>query len=252
MTVVGLPLRIFRSKEFPTKLALNQTYFDALEDAGADVLPIPLVRDVSRLRLHYELLDGLLLPGGADVEPRRYGAEPRNDAGLYTMPEVDAVEFALLEWALADGLPVLAICRGIQVLNVACGGTLWQDLRVEGVTQEPHDCEPRDSLVHALHVEPESLLARTLGKTSIQVNSLHHQAIRDLGSSLRAVGRTDDGLIEGVEMPDRPFVVGIQCHPEELIAKAEWSRRLFDGLVRAGRGAAGTGPARQSREPLSE
>lgn len=238
MTMVGLPLRIFRGKDFPPKLALNRTYFDALESAGAVALPIPVERIASRLRPLYTMLDALLLPGGADVEPRRYGAEARTDAGLYTMPEIDEVELTLLEWALADGMPVLAICRGIQVLNVASGGTLWQDLHVEGVTQRPHDCEPRDSLVHELHVEPDSLLARTIGATEVRVNSLHHQAVRQLGPSLRSVGRTDDGLIEGVEMPDRAFVVGIQCHPEELVTKAEWARRLFTGLVRAGAGYA--------------
>jgi putative glutamine amidotransferase len=235
MTVVGLPLRIFSGPSFPTKVALNRTYFDALEGAGADVLPIPVVRDVTRLRLHYEMLDALLLPGGADVEPQRYGAVPRSDAGLYLMPEIDDVELNLLGWALADGMPVLAICRGIQVLNVALGGTLWQDLRAEGVTQRPHDCEPRDSQVHDLEVERESVLARTLGATRIRVNSLHHQAIRDLAPGLRAVGHTEDGLIEGVELGDGRFVVGIQCHPEELVRKEEWARRLFEGLVEAGR-----------------
>ena len=101
------------------------------------------------------------------------------------MPELDEVELTLASWAIADGLPVLGICRGIQVLNVACEGTLWQDLNVEGATHEEHDREPRDLLVHGLDVEPGTLLARTLGETHLRVNSLHHQAIRDLGPSLR-------------------------------------------------------------------
>ncbi len=238
MTVVGLPLRVFSGDSFPSKLALNRAYFTALEDAGADVVPVPVVRDAGRLRVHYEMLDALVLPGGADVEPWRYGATPRLDAGLYVMPEVDEVELALLRWALDDGKPVLAICRGIQVLNVACGGTLWQDLHAEGVTQRPHDCEPRDSLVHDMEVAADSLLARTLGATRVSVNSLHHQAIRELAPSLRAVGHTDDGLIEGVEMTDGRFVVGVQCHPEELVHKEAWARRLFAALVEAGAGRA--------------
>ncbi len=233
MTVVGIPLRPFSVNNVPPKLALNRAYFDALENAGADVVPIPIQRDSNRLHFHYELLDALVLPGGADVEPRRYGAVARDDANLYLMPELDDAELELVRWAIADNMPVLAICRGIQVLNVACGGTLWQDLQVEGATQKSHDREPRDLLAHGLEVEPDSLLARTLGATRIQVNSLHHQAIRELGSSLRAVARSDDGLIEGVELPGHRFVVGVQCHPEELAEKERWASRLFETLVEA-------------------
>ena len=235
MTVIGLPLRPFTAQGNPPKLALNRAYFGALEAAGADVVPIPVLRDTSRLRFHYELIDGLLLPGGADVEPWRYGATPRGDCGLYTAPEVDEMEFTLLRWALEDGMPVLAICRGIQVLNVAGGGTLFQDVVVEGATRRSHDCEPRDFLGHRLDVEPGSVLARTIGAEQVEVNSMHHQAIRDLAPSLRAVGWSDDRLIEGVEMPGRDFVVGIQAHPEELVPKHAWARRLFESFVSAAR-----------------
>jgi putative glutamine amidotransferase len=234
MTVVGVPLRPFASSEAPLKLALNRAYFDALEQAGATALPIPVVHDLSRIRFHYELLDALLLPGGVDVEPRRYGAVARDDCHLTLIPELDEVELTLTKWALADGLPVLAICRGIQVLNVACGGTLWQDLQVERVVRESHDCEPRDFLAHGLDIEPDSLLARIVGRTHVEVNSMHHQAIRELGRSLRAVACSTDGLVEGVELPGRPFVAGVQCHPEELVGKEPWAINLFTGLVGAG------------------
>lgn len=231
--VIGVPLRPLTSGQPAPKLALNRAYFDALESAAGLALPIPITSDVARLRSYYELLDGLLLPGGADVEPRRYGAVARDDCSLDLMPELDEVELTLAGWAIADGLPVLAICRGIQVLNVACQGTLWQDLNVEGATHEKHDREPRDLLVHGLEVEPGTLLARTLGETHVRVNSLHHQAIRDLGPSLRAVAHSPDGLVEGVELTGAEFVVGIQCHPEELSRKERWAARLFAGLVEA-------------------
>jgi putative glutamine amidotransferase len=234
VTVAGIPLRPFSTTDLPPKLALNRAYFDALEVAGCEIVPIPILRDVSRLRFHYELLDALVLPGGADVEPRRYGGVARTDCGLYVMPELDEAELTLLRWAIADGMPVLAICRGIQVLNVACGGTLWQDLHIEGATQITHDREPRDLLAHAIAIEPKSVLARAIGATRVEVNSLHHQAIRDLGAGLRAVATSDDGLIEGVELRDHRFVVGIQCHPEELAPKHEWARRLFTALADAG------------------
>src|SRR6202521_1201230 len=184
--VIGVPLRPLTSGQPAPKLALNRAYFDALETAGAIALPIPITHDADRLRFYYELLDGLLLPGGADVEPRRYGAVARDDCNLTVRPDLDEAELRLARWAIADGLPVLGICRGIQVLNVACEGTLWQDVNVEGATHEDHDREPRDLLVHGLDVEPGTLLARTLGETHLRVNSLHHQAIRDLGPPLQA------------------------------------------------------------------
>jgi putative glutamine amidotransferase len=231
--VIGVPLRPLTSGQPAPKLALNRAYFESLESAGAIALPIPITHDADRLRFYYELLDGLLLPGGADVEPRRYGTAARDDCNLTVMPELDEVELTLARWAIADGLPVLGICRGIQVLNVACEGTLWQDVNVEGATHEDHDREPRDLLVHGLEVEPGSVLARTFGETHLRVNSLHHQAIRDLGPSLQAVAHSPDGLVEGVELPDREFVLGIQCHPEELTQKEKWAARIFAGLVDA-------------------
>ena len=233
MTVVGITLRTFTGPDFPPKLALNRAYFDALETAGAVVLPIPIVSDPQRLRFHYELLDALVLPGGADVEPRRYGAVPREDCNLTVMPELDEVELTLAGWALKDDLPVLAICRGIQLLNVACGGTLWQDVNVEGATSEHHDRQPRDVPVHQVELEPDSLAAKVTGRTRIEVNSLHHQAIRELGASLKAIGRSPDGLIEAVEMPTHQFVLGIQCHPEELRKSQTWAPAIFEALVAA-------------------
>ena len=234
MTVVGIPLRPFTGAEFPPKLALNRAYFDALEKAGATVLPIPVVKDVQRLRFHYELLDAIVFPGGADVEPGRYGAIPREDCHLSVMPDLDEVELALAKWALADDLPILAICRGIQLVNVACRGTLWQDLQVEGATGESHERSPRDLLAHDVEVVPGSLLARTLGRTHIKVNTIHHQAIRKLGDSLEVAGRSPDGVIEGIELPGHRFVLGVQCHPEELRDKEEWAARLFGAVVAAG------------------
>ena len=234
MTTVGIPLRPFDARDVPQKLALNRAYFDALEQVGADVLPIPVPREPERVRFHYDRIDALLLPGGADVEPRRYGAVARTDCNLFVMPELDEVELRLARWAIDDGMPILGICRGIQVLNVACGGTLWQDLHVEGVVRVSHDREPRDFLLHGLVIERDSLLARALGTRRVRVNSLHHQAIRELGSSLRCVAQSDDGLIEGIEMPGHRFVVGIQCHPEELVKTEKWAPSLFEAFVAAG------------------
>src|SRR6202023_2009525 len=127
MSVIGVTLRPFVDSDLPPKLALNRAYFECLDNAGGTPLPIPVVHDVDRLRFYYELLDGLLLPGGADVDPRRYGAVAREDCKLTLMPELDEVELTLARWALADGLPELGICRGVQALNVARGGRVWQE-----------------------------------------------------------------------------------------------------------------------------
>jgi putative glutamine amidotransferase len=232
LTVIGLTLRVQPGKDSLPKLALNKTYFDALKNAGADVLPIPAFGGIAADH-YYRMLDGLLIPGGPDVDPRRYGATTRADAGVHVNEDLDQLEFALLDRALSDGMPVLAICRGIQVLNVVCGGTLWQDVNVEGATTRSHDQEPRDSLVHRLDVEPASALARAVGADHVDVNSLHHQAVRDVAPSLRATAWSDDGLVEGVEMPGRRFVVGIQAHPEELAPRHAWARALFDAFVAA-------------------
>ena len=231
--VVGIPLRPLITGDLPPKLSLNRAYFDAIESAGAVALPIPIVHDPARLRHLYELIDALLLPGGVDVEPRRYGAVARADCNLNVVPELDEVEFRLAEWAMADDLPLLGICRGIQVMNVACGGTLWQDVLVEGVVSASHNQEPRDALVHELDVTAGSRLARILGTPGLGVNSLHHQAIRDLGDGLSAVARSSDGLVEGIELSSNRFAVGIQCHPEELVGKQDWAGRLFAALVAA-------------------
>src|SRR5258708_8326407 len=179
MSVIGVPLRLLTAGQAGPKLALNRAYFDALEGAGAIPLPIPITHDQGGLRFYYELLDGLLLPGGADVEPRRYGAVPRDDCNLYVMPELDEVELTLARWAIADGLPLLGICRGIQVLNVACGGTLWQDVKVEGATDQALYREPPYLLAHGLLVEPGTLLPRTIGEPRLPVTSPPPHAHRD-------------------------------------------------------------------------
>jgi len=169
---------------------------------------------------------GLVLTGGEDVAPARYGAAPHPRLGDVD-PVRDAAELALIAAARARGLPILAICRGIQILNVALGGTLYQDLASERPGPVPHNDETGR---HPVHVEAGSLLERTLGTRSASVNSRHHQAIRDLAPGLKAVAWADDGIIEGAEPSDakEPWMVAVQWHPEDLTERA-----LFDGFARA-------------------
>jgi putative glutamine amidotransferase len=234
--VVGITLRPQAgAPDRPPRLVQNRAYLDAIEAAGAIPLPLPLLRDEERMRVLYERCDALCLPGGPDVEPGRYGEEEGAGCEVETAAELDDAEMLLTRWLVADDRPTLAICRGIQVVNVALGGSLWQDLATQGATPVAHRREPRTALAHDVRVVPGTLLHRTLGVDALRVNSLHHQAIRRVGEGLQASGCSDDGLVEAVEMPDRRFLLGVQWHPEELVAEQVEARRLFAALVAAAR-----------------
>jgi putative glutamine amidotransferase len=209
------------------RVTLNTAYVRALDAAGVVPLALPTMlapeRAVAALGSE---IRGLVLTGGEDVEPARYGAV-RHPKLEDTDPARDAAELALIAAARARRLPILAICRGIQILNVALGGTLYQDLASERpgpVTHTGNDGR------HAVRVEPGSLLERTLGVRAATVNSRHHQAIRDLAPGLRAVAWAEDGLIEAAEPADAgaPWMLAVQWHPEDLTERA-----LFDGFARA-------------------
>ena len=223
---------------------LNEPYVQAVQDAGGLALVVTPAHAGPSLPALYELFDGLLLTGGEDVAPERYGEGVVHPTVL-TVPDRDRLEFTLLEWALRDRLPVLAICRGIQVLNVALGGTLYQDLPSDrpehalGHDQmkvEPGG-RPRTEPHHAVEVREGSGLADVLGETRLDVNSLHHQGIRVLAPALLDTAHAPDGLIEGIEARDPAragFLLGVQWHPEELARAGDPpSRRLFERFVAA-------------------
>jgi len=169
-------------------------------------------------------VDGLLLPGGWDVDPSFYG-EVRDDKVLETDPELDETEISLFHQAREREVPVLGICRGQQVINVAMGGTLVQHL-------EGHEVRElgRSHLAHAIEVDPSSELGRAAGEHKLRVNSLHHQAIKRLGEGLQQSARGEDGTVEGVETDDG-LIVAVQCHPEELTVDMPWARVLFERFV---------------------
>lgn len=236
--VVGIPLRPQPpSGERPLRQVINDAYMHALELAGAVPLPLPLV-EAERLRRLYERCQALCLPGGADVDPRRYGEEPRVELGTEVQARLDETELLLLRWALDDDLPVLAICRGMQLLNVAFGGSLWQDLARQAPHNPVHDRHDADRslLVHDLDVERGSRLEEVVQSQRLTVNSLHHQGVREVGPGLKITGRSPDGLVEALEAPGRRFVIGVQCHPEELVDEHPWAARLFSALVTASNG----------------
>jgi putative glutamine amidotransferase len=201
----------------PERAFVNSTYLHAVQQAGGVPVALPPQLSPASMRRLTADLDGLLLTGGGDVDPALFGEAPHA--------------------ALERGRPVLAVCRGLQVLNVALGGSLYQDVGTDPGTQIPHSQkEPRDQPTHKVKVTPGSRLAETLGADELEVNSMHHQAIRRLGRGLTAVAWAPDQLVEGAELDDPArFVLGVQWHPEELVGHSEPARRLFAALVAAAR-----------------
>ena len=212
---------------------LNAAYIGALEGAGLIPLASPPLADPAAAHALLERVDGLVLTGGEDVDPRAYGAAAHSATGNPHSAR-DTWELALIEAARDRRLPVLAICRGMQLLNVALGGTLIQDIPA----QRPSDIEHADSAarrrrVHPILCEPGTRLEAALGAASLSVNSSHHQAIDRMAPALRVSARAPDGIVEGVETRDQDWwVVGAQWHPEELVATPEpWDRALFSAFT---------------------
>ena len=202
------------------------------ETGGMPVLISPTITD-DMLRAIYEDLHGLLLTGGVDVDPDLYGESQHPKLGRLDKDR-DRVEVQLARWAFDDGLPIFGICRGIQILNVAMGGTLYQDIESQVEAAIHHACtdEPRDWIAHPVQITGESRLAEVMGQTEIGVNSLHHQAINSLSSQFRIVAQAPDGIIEGIERLDDTFFLAVQWHPEELVSQMP-HRALFQALVEA-------------------
>lgn len=224
------------------RVRLNAAYTSAVEAAGGVPLVLPPLAELAGAARVLDVADALLLTGGEDVDPERYGASHHPTVEVVS-PERDATEIALVEAARRRSLPTLAICRGIQLLNVAFGGSLVQDIAAERPNSLPHDREgERTERVHDLEIESGSRLARALGATHLAVNSLHHQAVDRVAEGLRATAWAPDGIIEGVEWvgDDRWWAVGAQWHPEELVAGSAPSpdRGLFRALIAEARRAA--------------
>lgn len=178
--------------------------------------------------------DGFLLCGGGDVEPSRYGGEDCARLSGVDLPR-DQFEIDLIQALLQADKPLLAICRGVQVLNVALGGTLICDIASQLPQASKHDYYPnyaRDLVAHAVSIQPKSLLAEAIGVTKVGTNSIHHQALDKIGEGLIVSARADDKLIEGVEMPSKRFVLGVQWHPE-CMPESPQMQQLFAAFIHA-------------------
>ena len=229
--LIGITTHPTSAPDWPALGLFRELMVRAVEKAGGLPVVVPLGLEAASLRRLFARLDGVLLAGGGDVDPARYGAAPHPLAAGVDAQR-DEVELSLARWAADDGKPLFGICRGAQVLNVALGGTLYGDI-AEHPGAERHTYYPGlpyDLRPHAIKIEEDSRLARVIGQPIVTVNSLHHQAIAQLAPALRAVARAPDGMIEAVELPEHPFALAVQWHPE-CLPEAPEMQRLFEAFV---------------------
>lgn len=231
-SLIGVTTRRTASRSGAPWISLAEAYLQAIVEAGACPVVIPVGLAEEELAALLARLDGVLFTGGGDLNPRTYGGE-----WLPDLKEVnddrDRVELYLLQKVLEDGVPFLGICRGIQVINVGLGGSLYADILSQypgAIQHDFHSDWPRDYLAHEIQVRPGSRLRHILGQSSLQVNSLHHQGIRGLAPGLLATARAPDELIEAVELTDHPFGLAVQWHPE-CLTDHKPMRNLFRAFV---------------------
>ncbi len=206
-------------------------YLGGLKAVGLDSFIFPMTDDEEELARLAGLCDGLLLTGGHDVDPHLYGEDPL-DSTVVPNATRDHMDRTVLELALAADKPVLGICRGLQLLNVALGGTLWQDLPQQCSSKTDHHmAAPYDRRCHDVHILPDTPLAHLLQKKTIPVNSIHHQAIKDLAPGLEEMALSDDGLVEAVSKPDSAFVWGVQWHPEYWYKTNPDCMKIFEAFA---------------------
>lgn len=217
------------------RYAISANYTEAIEAAGG--IPIVLPPQQSRADDLLALVDGLLLSGGGDIRPSRYGDDSVHPKTYGIHDLRDRLELDLVRLALERDLPLLCICRGIQVLNVALGGTLIQDIADQYGTQTQHRQQenkiPSSEPGHDVHVDEGTLLHQVYGSQTLRCNSFHHQALKDVSPQLRVVGRAPDGIVEAVERPGSTWLLGVQWHPEMMFTAHDEHLRPFQGLVAA-------------------
>lgn len=213
---------------------VNEAYVKAVVDAGGVPVCLPYAEESAGDRMICTI-DGLLLTGGGDINPIFFGEEPLPKLGrVFTKRDEREIQWTKL--AIQHHIPILAICRGLQVLNVALGGTIYQDIydQLEGKVLLHSQTSPRFETSHFVQLQKQSRLSRIVQSDKISVNSFHHQAIKDVAADLRVVGVSSDGIVEAVEHQTAPFCLGVQWHPEQLaICGEEVSKKLFEAFVHA-------------------
>jgi gamma-glutamyl-gamma-aminobutyrate hydrolase PuuD len=222
-----------RERPYP-RYGVAVDYIHAVQVAGGLPLMIPLSRDPDLLEDYFGTLDGLLLPGGMDVDPVHYGEEPHR-----LLEEVDPVrdetELYLAKRALREDMPILGICRGEQLLNVAAGGSLFQDIAAQSPNEVIRHFQDfaQEWPSHSVELKPDTLLASIIPERKVRVNSYHHQAVRRIANDFRVAATAPDGIVEAIESTKHSFVLGVQWHPELLVDQLDFNLALFRRHVEA-------------------
>ncbi|MGL5693871.1 MAG: gamma-glutamyl-gamma-aminobutyrate hydrolase family protein [Peptostreptococcaceae bacterium] len=232
--IIGIVGNLFTMEEGISKgierAYVNDDYVRAIEKVNANPIILPAVYDLESIKKQIEICDGIIISGGQDIHPKFYNQELHtNIARVYT--RIDEYQLKLAKLAIESNKPLLGICRGHQVINVALGGDLYQDLREceEEKLKHIQDCN-RYEVAHKIYIEENSILG-SIYNSEIWVNSYHHQIINKLGNNLKVVARASDNSIEAVEMKNKKFVMGVQWHPEMMLAGSDFMKVLFEKFV---------------------
>lgn len=223
----------FKPDSWNEQHILNQSYFYAVRHFGGIPLFIPVLAEKEELEYLVSQCDGLILTGGVDIDPVRFGEKLLNDT-VVIMQERDTAEMAVLDLAVRKNIPIFGICRGVQMMNVYFGGTLYQDIPAQCPSDVKHRMdEPYHRTSHSCIVQKNTPLYELACVTEFGVNSHHHQAVKDLAPGFISLGHSEDGIIEAICDPSKPFCWGVQWHPERIWDIEPTSAKLFEAFLSA-------------------
>lgn len=210
---------------------LNYTYIDAVVKGGGVPIIIPILKNLDDLDKYLDSVDGIIFTGGEDISPLLFGEDPTKEVDIICYDR-DKIELELFKRAYSRGMPILGICRGLQLINVALGGTLYQDINSQLPNSLGHISTYNiEGGYHSIDIINDTILYDILGKEKINVNSQHHQSVKELGKNLRVNALSSDGVIEGIETTTGNFVLGVQFHPEAMMEEAKEFINIFEYFI---------------------